>query len=56
MTSLVLGASSVAQLETNLAALDHPTLGDDELSEIEQFATEGDINLWSRSTADAALE
>jgi L-glyceraldehyde 3-phosphate reductase len=56
MTSLVLGASSVAQLETNLGALDHTTLGDDELSEIEQFATEGDINLWSRSTADAALE
>jgi L-glyceraldehyde 3-phosphate reductase len=51
MTSLVLGASSVAQLEANLAALENLDFADDELAEIDQFATEGDVNLWSRSTA-----
>ena len=50
MTSLVIGASSVAQLEANIAALDNLDLLDDELAEIDQFATEGDINLWARST------
>jgi len=51
MTSLVIGASSVAQLEANIAALDNPDLIDDELAEIDQFATEGDVNLWARSTS-----
>ena len=51
MTSLVIGASSVAQLEANIAALDNPELLDDELAEIDQFATEGEINLWARSTS-----
>jgi L-glyceraldehyde 3-phosphate reductase len=50
MTSLVIGASSVAQLNANLDALNQLELGADELAEIDQFATEGDINLWSRST------
>jgi L-glyceraldehyde 3-phosphate reductase len=50
MTSLVIGASSVAQLDDNLDALDSLRLGDDELAEIDQFATEGDINLWSRAS------
>ncbi|RSM71774.1 aldo/keto reductase [Actinoplanes sp. ATCC 53533] len=35
MTSLIIGASSVAQLETNVAALDNPALTDDELDEID---------------------
>ena len=48
MTSLVIGASSVAQLEANIAALDNLELLDDELAEIDQFATEGDINLWAQ--------
>ena len=50
MTSLVIGASSVAQLEANLAALDNTDLTDEELAEIDQFATEGDINLWSKAS------
>jgi L-glyceraldehyde 3-phosphate reductase len=50
MTSLVIGASSVAQLEANIAALDNLVFTSDELAEIEQFATEGDINLWARSS------
>ena len=50
MTSLVIGASSVAQLEDNVAALRKPELTDDELAEIDRLATDGDINLWARSS------
>jgi L-glyceraldehyde 3-phosphate reductase len=50
MTSLVIGASSVAQLDANLDALNQLELSADELAEIDQFATDGDINLWSRAT------
>jgi L-glyceraldehyde 3-phosphate reductase len=50
MTSLVIGASSVAQLEANVAALDNLAFTDSELEEIEPFASEGDINLWATST------
>jgi len=46
MTSVVLGASSVKQLEQNAAALDHSDFSDDELAEIDRDAVEGDINLW----------
>ena len=35
MTSLIIGASSVAQLETNVAALANPALSDDELGQID---------------------
>src|SRR6266508_1570985 len=51
MTSLVLGASIVRQLEQNLAALSNMGLDDAELAEIDRYATEGDINLWARSSA-----
>ncbi|MBE1490505.1 L-glyceraldehyde 3-phosphate reductase [Plantactinospora soyae] len=39
MTSLIIGASSVAQLETNVAALDNLDLTDAELAEIESHLT-----------------
>jgi L-glyceraldehyde 3-phosphate reductase len=51
MTSTVLGASSVAQLETNVAALRNTSFTDDELAEIDKYATESGINLWARSSA-----
>ncbi len=51
MTSLVIGASSVAQLEDNVAALDRLDLTDDELAEIDRHATDADVNLWSRSSS-----
>jgi L-glyceraldehyde 3-phosphate reductase len=50
MTSLVAGASSVKQLETNLAALDGPPLTDEELAAIDQHAVEAGINLWKTSS------
>ncbi len=51
MTSLVIGASSVAQLETNVAALDHLELSADELAEIDKHATDAGINLWATSSS-----
>ncbi len=50
MTSLVIGASSVKQLEDNIAALDNLTLSAEELEAIDSFATEAGINLWKNSS------
>jgi L-glyceraldehyde 3-phosphate reductase len=46
MTSLVIGASSVRQLEENVAALDNLTFTDDELTEIDKYAVDSGVNLW----------
>jgi len=51
MTSLVIGASSVAQLEDNVAALTNTELTDAELAEIDRYATESGIDLWAESSA-----
>jgi L-glyceraldehyde 3-phosphate reductase len=51
MTSLVIGASSVTQLEDNIAALDRLDVTADELAEIDRHAADADINLWSRSSS-----
>ena len=50
VTSTVVGASSVAQLEENVAALEHPDFTAEELAEIDRFATESDINIWAASS------
>jgi L-glyceraldehyde 3-phosphate reductase len=47
VTSTLIGASSVAQLEENVAALDRLDFTEDEIAEIDRFATESGINLWS---------
>jgi L-glyceraldehyde 3-phosphate reductase len=47
VTSAVIGASSVEQLDTNLDALDFPSLTDDELAEIDQHAVDSGVNLWA---------
>ena len=52
VTSTLVGASSVEQLEENVAALDRLDFSDDELAEIDRYATESDVNLW----ASQALE
>jgi L-glyceraldehyde 3-phosphate reductase len=46
VTSLVIGASSVAQLEENVAALDDLSFTDEELAQIDTYAVEGGIDLW----------
>jgi L-glyceraldehyde 3-phosphate reductase len=50
MTSTLVGASSVAQLENNVAALERPDFTDEELAEIDRYATESDVNLWAASS------
>jgi len=50
MTSALVGASSVAQLEENVAALDRLELSEDELAEIDRHATESGINIWAGSS------
>ena len=50
VTSALLGASSVAQLEANVAALDNLSFGADELAEIDRHATEAGVNLWEPSS------
>jgi L-glyceraldehyde 3-phosphate reductase len=52
VTSALIGASSVAQLENNVAALDRPDFTDDELAEIDRYATDSDLNIWSASSAE----
>jgi len=47
VTSAVIGASSVEQLDTNLDALDGPPLTADELVAIDEYAVESGINLWA---------
>lgn len=49
MTSLVLGASSVRQLEQNVAALDRMDFTPEELAAIDEHAVDADIDIWSRS-------
>jgi L-glyceraldehyde 3-phosphate reductase len=52
VTSAVIGASSVEQLDTNLDALDFPRLTDGELAEIDRYAVESGINLWAKSAEE----
>jgi L-glyceraldehyde 3-phosphate reductase len=46
VTSILVGASSVRQLEQNIAALDKLDFSDQELAEIDTHAVEGGIDLW----------
>ncbi|WP_370077778.1 L-glyceraldehyde 3-phosphate reductase [Streptacidiphilus sp. MAP12-16] len=50
MTSALIGASSVAQLESNVAAVQGAPLTDAELAEIDRYATDADINIWAASS------
>jgi L-glyceraldehyde 3-phosphate reductase len=52
VTSTLVGASSVAQLEQNVAAVDHLDFSRDELGEIDRSATDSGINLWATSSRE----
>jgi L-glyceraldehyde 3-phosphate reductase len=52
ITSALIGASSVEQLEANVAALDKLDLSEDELAEIDRHAVDSGINLWERSSSE----
>ncbi|RFU18977.1 L-glyceraldehyde 3-phosphate reductase [Geodermatophilus marinus] len=49
VTSVLVGASSVRQLEQNVAALRAPDLSEEELARIDRHAVEGGIDLWHGS-------
>jgi L-glyceraldehyde 3-phosphate reductase len=46
ITSVLLGASSVTQLDENLDALNNLDISDDELKRIDEFAVDSGIDLW----------
>jgi L-glyceraldehyde 3-phosphate reductase len=52
VTSAVIGASSVEQLDANLDALSGPPLTDEELAAIDEHAVEAGVNLWAKATAE----
>src|SRR5881394_2935556 len=47
ITSTLVGVSSLEQLEANVATLHNLELSDDELAEIDRYATDSGINLWA---------
>jgi L-glyceraldehyde 3-phosphate reductase len=49
VTSVLIGASSVAQLDDSLGALDNLAFTADELARIDQHAVDAGINLWAAS-------
>jgi L-glyceraldehyde 3-phosphate reductase len=52
VTSALIGASSVAQLEENLAAAQNTSFSDEELAEIDRNAVDSGINIWAGSSDD----
>jgi L-glyceraldehyde 3-phosphate reductase len=46
MTSTLIGASSVEQLEENVGALDRLDFSADELAEIDRHAVDSGVNIW----------
>ena len=52
VTSALVGASSVAQLEANVAAVDNLAFTPEELEEIDRYATDSGINIWARSSSE----
>jgi L-glyceraldehyde 3-phosphate reductase len=50
VASALIGASSVAQLDDNLTALDNLAFTPAELAEIDRFAVEGGVDLWAQSS------
>jgi L-glyceraldehyde 3-phosphate reductase len=53
ITSALIGARTVEQLEDSLSALDRLDFTPAELDEIDRHAVESGINLWQRSSTDA---
>ena len=51
VTSVLIGASSVSQLEDNVAAVQQLDFADDELTAIDKHAVDAGINLWAASSA-----
>jgi L-glyceraldehyde 3-phosphate reductase len=54
VTTVLIGASSVGQLEQNIAALDNLEFGTDELAAIDEHAVDTGIDLWAQARAGEA--
>ena len=52
ITSTLIGASSVEQLEANVGALDRLEFTPEELAEIDGHAVDSDINIWAASSRE----
>jgi len=52
VTSVLVGASSLAQIKENLTAFREPAFTAAELAEIDRYAVDGEINLWAASSRD----
>jgi L-glyceraldehyde 3-phosphate reductase len=52
VTSVLVGASSVAQVEANVAAVDNLEFSAAQLQAIDAHAVESGINLWKQSSGD----
>jgi L-glyceraldehyde 3-phosphate reductase len=50
VTSALIGASRIEQLEENVAALGNLELSDDEVEEIDSYATDSATNIWAASS------
>ncbi|MBK8161244.1 MAG: L-glyceraldehyde 3-phosphate reductase [Rhodospirillaceae bacterium] len=55
ITSALIGARNVAQLDDSLGALDKLTFSEAELKEIHALATDGGIDLWRKGSGDKPL-
>ncbi len=52
VTSALIGASKVSQIEDCVAALQNPTFAADELAQIDRYAKDGKLNLWAASSTE----
>jgi L-glyceraldehyde 3-phosphate reductase len=52
VTSALIGASSVQQLEMNVAAIESRAFSDEVLAEIDKYAVDSGINLWAASSSE----
>ena len=52
ITSVLLGARTLAQLEENLGSLKNTSFSTDELTEIDRVAVDGDLNLWAPRSSE----
>jgi L-glyceraldehyde 3-phosphate reductase len=56
VTSALIGARTVAQLEDSLAALRGLAFSDGELSRIDELARDAGINIWERSSSIGTVD
>jgi L-glyceraldehyde 3-phosphate reductase len=51
VTSALIGARTVEQLDNSLGALDNLSFTQDDLAEIDRYAGDGHVNIWAQSSA-----